>query len=935
MVFFSKFWIIKLDTYLLKLLLSMHSLSSKLLYLSLAIIMLFIAGCADDLRNRTLFDCGAGDAVIRYSVEDVILTRDGESQNFESVVDHAYLLFYEFDASLETDTPVAAVKAEVDPAVAGNLKFKMPLSLTPNTDYKLLAVANADNYVPDGYHNFGEYLEHWCKNTTDRISNPLLVSKSSCITPDIGSLPMNGGLTGDSKFRFTIDNGAYNISASLSLRRLVARIDVSNNLSNFKIESVALCNWRDAVPAAVSTDQIGNSFGAVQGALTDEGATINMDSFVSMPNSGENGIQQLNKQIYCFPSISYDSSLGDNESTALIIKAKYGEDTDPTYYRVNVGMTGNVSKVKANTKYSVVIQSVKGSGATSPEEAYRSTESLVMLSVVEDWDLEGNAYAMDDYGNFIVLSKGSLEFEGNSTDNVEVRVLTSKGLNWTAEYLADNDAASSAFVVTRHSDMAVAICPKGKNESELPLTGKCRVSAVTSQGDTLAVDISLSQLVAEGKPSEPVIPSEMPFALVPESYERVKIDHENKTIEIDGFDPSCFNSFIDIPFQVYVNESYNTALSLSVETTLAWPLEGGISKTAHDDYYYCSNSFATEGTNIDMIYSNTKKKELNIIDALGSSKSFNVSKNETFHILIGAMAPDDPAINKTITLKNSEDFKNVVYNLQIKPRPAIIDDVILEDNGGKHWIVMDRNLQDASKYNDYIGRLSDGKKRQAYNFLSLGYKIPYKYSNAQNETPFNEAFHVLYRGLEKIYSERSNLLLNNQTSAGYTWLTSYVYQNGQVRNSPFYESSNIDNWEFPRKELLELCASKMHVSKMRMYLVSEVPFKSGRTKIPICCYWPFQGYFANDTSNDTRGYYIANDSGSLSSMMLIYYDDVEIKTFTPSSLSSYTGLSRLVRPLTQRELDEYKNANLGYGSTSTVPNLCHPDTYTSEGWLDK
>ncbi len=330
----------------------------------------------------------------------------------------------------------------------------------------------------------------------------------------------------------------------------------------------------------------------------------------------------MSKSLYCFPSVSYDAFLGDKVSTAIIIKAKYGEDSESSYYRVNVGMTANQSKVSPNTKYLVTIRSVKGRGASTPEEAYFASESQIVLSVVEGWDLEGNAYDMDEYGNFIVLSRGSLEFEGNVTENQEVRVLTSKDIVWSAEYIADNDASSGAFNVSKVADNAIVIGPKSENEEDVPLTGKCCVSATTTQGTTLKVDISLCQTVAEEKPNDPVIPADMPFALVPDSYDRVKIDHEKRTIEIDGFDPNCFNSFIDIPFRLYINSSVTSETEITVDSDLEWPLEGCVSENTHNDQYYCMDSFTTSGTKAYSVYSATQKKDLTKFQVIGFNSAF-------------------------------------------------------------------------------------------------------------------------------------------------------------------------------------------------------------------------------------------------------------------------------------------------------------------------
>ena len=893
-----------------------------------------MVGCADDLRNRSVFDCGAGDAVIRFSVEDVILTRDGETKDIESVVDHAYLLFYSGEVSLLTDIPLAAVKAEADSSTPGNLKFKMPLSLQPNTDYQVLAIANADDYAPSGFENFGEYLESWYRSSSSEKS-PLHLYSSLNITPDSKSnLPMNGGISGSSVFRFSMDNGAYTVSATLSFRRMVARIDVANIVKEgFTVESVALCNWRDAMPVAAYDNQTGNRFGTVQGSLTNESQTFGEEIFVDMPSADEDGIQQLNKAIYCLPSVSYDSFLGDKESTALIIKAKYGEDSASSYYRVNVGMQGNVSKIDPNTKYLVTIRSVKGSGASTPEEAYFATESQIALSVVEGWDLGGNAFDMDDYGNFIVLSKGSLNFEGDATDNAEVRVLTSKGLSWTVEYIADNEVSADAFNIRKLSDIAIEIAPRGVNEEEEPLTGKCRVSATTEAGTTLQVDIALRQDIAEEKPYEPVIPADMPFAIIPESYERVKIDHEKRTIEIDGFDPNCFNSFIDIPFKVYINESFNENVPIDISSNLEWPLEGRVAKEKSNEYLYCEKSFSS--------LTSTTSQRL-VINTSGESVPYNflkynvsAKKEDVFYISVGAMGPDDPSIVRKLTLSNNGT--KIDYELIVSTPSIIIDNVVLTDHSGSSWMIFDRNLQDITKFEEYIGINENGIKYQAYNYLyMMVWKIEIPFKNLNQNSTLVESKHELYLGYPCQFKNKQNLSLSNGSSS-LSWLEKFVYSDGMKRTSPFFEKENYQEWKFPDTSVLELCSKNIKVSKMRMFLVSDIPVKNGNSVIPVCCYWPYFGEEIINSPNSTYGYYTSTNGISPDSMTVLYYDNVQglFKHLSLSSSSSRSGLSRLVRPLTEDELDNYKQNYLGYGSQKHKLTICHPDTYesTSLGWI--
>ncbi|MDE7346561.1 MAG: hypothetical protein K2N48_07470, partial [Muribaculaceae bacterium] len=689
-----------------------HYVLKVVLYF-VSVFTLCLSGCTDDLRNRSVFDSGAGSAVIGFSIENVALTREGENHDIESEIDHAYLLFYAADASLETGVPEAAVRADIDESDPGRLKFKMPLRLKPNTDYQLIAVANADYYAPAGFDRFSDYLDDW-SSAASGVKDELHVWSADRITAGkIDCLPMKGQITSNSLFRFSMQDGVYNVSASLSFRRMVARIDLTNNVNNdFVVEGVALCNWRDKVSVPNVESELGNRLGNVNGKLSDEEADTGDDIFLKMPDPDEEGLQQLKESIYCFPSVSYDSYLSDSESTALIIKAKYKDDAESSYYRVNVGIDGNRSEVKANTKYLVNIQSVKGSGAPTVKDAYLARESLIVHSVVEDWDLENGCYAIDDKGNFVVLSSGKLEFEGDSEVGKEIKVLASKGLSLDVVYTADNEISKDAFIVSVISESPVStlkIKPSGMNTGEDILSGKIAVSATTPEGGRLSVNLFVSQNPAIGGSEEPVIPDDMPFALIPVSYDRVKIDHENRTIEIDGFDPDCFNSFIDVPFKVYINDKIEGNLSsVNVSTTLQWPLEGRISIDHSSQYKYCKASFNVQGQVLDGGGNKVQYSTL-------WSSSITVKNEETINISVGAMGPDDPAIVREIKLSNEQNK----YTLIIKPRPAIIDDVILIDNDGKSWLIQDRNIQDYTRYPNFIGLDKEGRKYQAYNYTGL------------------------------------------------------------------------------------------------------------------------------------------------------------------------------------------------------------------------
>ncbi|MDE6291767.1 MAG: hypothetical protein K2M16_09565, partial [Muribaculaceae bacterium] len=704
----------------------------------------------------------------------------------ESRIDHAYLLFFPSGSSIVNISPIAAVRADVDENDPGILTFNMPLALQPDTDYSLIAVANADGFLPQGYSGFSDYLSVWCSALDEGREELQLFHFDPILAGKVEYLPMRGKLVNDTMFRFTMHDGVYQVSASLSFRRLVARIDVANIVKDgFTVEGAALCNWRDGV-SMTSDSQIGS----VRGVLSEQGENQEDIEFIDLEDIS--GFQQLQSSIYSFPSSVAESSLGDKESTAIIIKAKYGDDTESTYYRVNIGVNAKGAEVKPNTKYLITIQSVKGRGASTPEEAYSSTESRLTLSVVTDWDIDGGC-AMDDFGNFIIVSRGTVEFDADPEENKEVKVLASKGMNWDVEYIPTDEASKNTFIVNKVSS-SIIISPKDKNATDSPFSGVCRVSAITPQGNVLTVDITIIQN-NDDVPVGPVIPWDQPFALVPIDNERVKIDHDAKTIEIDGFDPDCFNSFIDIPFQVYINESEKDLSSISMSSTLLWPLEGRISIDHSSQYNYCIASFAPQGSGKVVDKSGTEVSYTTLW-----KKSISGSKDGLIYMGIGAMGPDDPPIIRSITL--SGNGKQISYELTVKPRPIIIDDVILSNDFGEHWLVQDRNVQNLnnSSFVDYIGLDSNGKKYQAYNYSSLSYLNNLNYSNCipfklkSKDEVFNEEFHSLYAG--RNYSMKIAATLSSKSGAEderKRWLRKYIHT-VDAGNAKFYKYEKYLSW---------------------------------------------------------------------------------------------------------------------------------------------
>ena len=126
-----------------------------------------------------------------------------------------------------------------------------------------------------------------------------------------------------------------------------------------------------------------------------------------------------------------------------------------------------------------------------------------------------------------------------------------------------------------------------------------------------------------------------------------------------------------------------------------------------------------------------------------------------------------------------------------------------------------------------------------------------------------------------------------------------------------------------------------------MYLISSVEVPDDMGHIPVCCYLPYSYHKFGDLTDYTCGYFTSENGVNIEGLYIAYFDHNSIIAYKVSSkvssnaLRTYYGFSRLVRPLTEEELNEYKAEYLGYGEKPHRLTLCHPDTYESSslGWL--
>lgn len=767
------------------------------IFLSLSIFILTC--CSDDFQHQGGSVSHAGEASIAYSLADENNTRQLSDLRCEAAVGHAYFLFFSKDGEF-IDYAIAA--DDVDNS--GMMKFDIPASLVQNVNYSLIALANADDFTPAGYDDFGDYLQSFSSLPLTLDDPRLLLQCKSPMTPlSIESLPMMATLMDNSSFSFSRVGNALKVRGSLDFNRLVARIDVTNNVSdNFQLKGLGLCNWRDSyAPLSETADIEGN----IKGILSDADASCD---FIDISNYSY-GAETV-PVFYSFPYASREAGQGDRTTTALMLKAIYGDDTDISYYRVNVGLKDSFSELKSNHRYNIVVNSVKAGGKDTPLEAYEATSQS---------PIEGPAFTLEK-------------------------------------------------------------CPESEADCK-HLDDFVQATATT-----------------HGK------------------------------IVIDGFEPDSFNSFIDIPFRLDVSESLGSDVHVSVSSSLEWPLEGTVSSTCCKNVYYYSPESFKDGSVVDAG---------NSVVLTPPAVTQPLSKNSTFYISVGAMAPDDPPINRTLTL--SANGKSVSYDIIVRPRKVIINDVIMKFESN-NYLIADRNYQNFENFKEYNGsngtslsNWNGGVRKQAYYYCSLkDMNIPGKASESSAENVANETYHSEMLGYNAPYGSADSYQTRRSQ-----WTSINKCDNSDC-DSPFYSESELNNWGHMSTPMFKELANRMKVSKMRTFLVSDLKaIDSDKSEIPVCCYFPYYNSDSNsmDTSESDWGYYAATsykkDFNDLCHIRLTLCTNVGLKNVIVNSTTTTTtttlrGCLRPVRVLDATQYKNYKDNYLGHGDGGTLKlKACEPD----------
>lgn len=460
-------------------------------YLSALILGLLATGCSNDPFDY--FGNGSeGGLRVDYLVDgEVKETRSVQAVQDEIKLNSALIFFYD----LNTGEAINYVYTIPTPGMR-TISFDPPSGLSTDTEYNTLVLGNPDEYT--GGESADEFARSIMDLTYDAARVEIMYRRTQAITRgNPGVLPMFGRFVDTSgkspkTFRYSENGELITADGLFFFSRALSRIDLENYVPNTLIvESVKVINYQSTgyplTEGMRGSDIID---------YTHSGSGGWMD--VEAPEGGEDN-QKLTSALYCFPNIVSASMPDDNVTTALLIKGRYCEakdggtyDTESTYYRFNLQNTGKGQVLSRNYAYRAVIKGVKRRGSKTPDEAVKEHTPVFDYAVTDEWQAADDNAASDDKGNYLIVSKALVTFDGDNDRGsaVMLNVRTNNDLVWTvAPDDSDESITNSYFICEKADDSTLRVAPTEANNTAYVRFGRYVVTA-TSPSDS-SVELKL------------------------------------------------------------------------------------------------------------------------------------------------------------------------------------------------------------------------------------------------------------------------------------------------------------------------------------------------------------------------------------------------------------------------------------------------------------
>lgn len=459
------------------------------------------AGCADDLSEG--FDSpGEGGLRVDYLVDgEVNETRSVPAVQDEIKLESALIFFYDLDTRKAVDyvyvRPAAGTRT---------LSFDPPAGLGPDTDYNTLVLGNPDSYTDAG--DAEAMAESLMDLDYEAARVEIMYTRRAAITRgNPGTLPMFGQFVDAARktpktFRYREQGDVVTADGLFYFSRAVSRIDLENFVpGTLLVESVKVINYQ-STGYPLTEGMRGSAI--VDFAHSGDGGWMDVDA----PLAGETQ-QSLSSSLYCFPNIVTVSQPDDNVTTALLIKGRYCEakdgsayDAEPTYYRFNLTNTGKGQVLSRNYAYRASIKGVKRRGASTPDVAVKDKTPIFDYDVTDDWQATDDSAVSDDKGNFMIISKTFVTFDGDDdlSAAVTLSVRTNNDLVWSVEPDDTEESVdNSFFICEKTDDSTLRVAPKETNNTPYVRFGRFSVTGRSASDPSveLKLTVNIQQLTTE------------------------------------------------------------------------------------------------------------------------------------------------------------------------------------------------------------------------------------------------------------------------------------------------------------------------------------------------------------------------------------------------------------------------------------------------------
>ena len=322
----------------------------KLMLMALGFAGLMLASCQRDATSDPDTNGSSGNAPkLNVSVQGMGAGQTRVSvgpEAGEETVNSLYLLF--FDPSSDRSGEYKGYYPVTGPLVMNTdieLSNLGDFGLSPSTAYKVLAVANLDQYTP----YLGSIsIEEWLNSLSGKIESNVYNQTRAFLSAGQSVPAEHILMTGEAD---KTDDPLGTMQ--LTLTRGLVRFDVVNSASaTHDLVSVSIWN---AFPE-IST------FG---GGMVDYSNISRIRKFYGLENTTHADIYG---GLYSFPNQVANPGEKDDKTTCLIVGLATSGGT--TYHRVNISAEEAMQDLKRNNAYRLTIRSVSGDGAGTEEEAY-------------------------------------------------------------------------------------------------------------------------------------------------------------------------------------------------------------------------------------------------------------------------------------------------------------------------------------------------------------------------------------------------------------------------------------------------------------------------------------------------------------------------------------------------------------------------------------